>query len=137
MVEKTELETTADIAAKSASNALKQALCSMSPSNIDIAVYYIGQHAIALMKLAAEREHVVMRQKQGGDFEFKGFAPNAPEYTERDVEMFARGMQMQYALSQLRSSSPSWERMSALERSEWTRRAYHSLGMRPPGEPWK
>lgn len=136
MAEKTELEIAEEVAKLSASNALVQALYSTSRTNADVAVHYISQHAIALMKLAAEREHVVLKQTASGGLGFVGFAPNAskPKYSERDAAMFARGMQMQYVASHP-SIVPLWEQISVVERNDWTRRAHHFLGVPFPGEP--
>lgn len=169
---KTALETTADLAAKYAAHTLRQMLyVAASDDNIDAAVEAIGQHAIALMKLTIEREHVVMRQRASGRLDFGGFAPNTPkpgapepeltatagsaayrqavgsvpqfepvprgtpEYTERDVEMFARGLHCQ---DYFRGNSKRvWLELSIDERGDVLGIARRALGPRTgvPGEP--
>lgn len=164
---KTALETTADLAAKYAAHTLRQMLhVAASDDNIDAAVEAIGQHAIALMKLTIEREHVVMRQRASGMLDFKGFAPNVPEpeltatlaeatrkgyaqaikdpyrvgdngtrYTEREVEMFARGLHCQDYFRG--NSKRTWLELSIDERGDVLSIARRALGLRTdaPGEP--
>lgn len=125
---KTALETTADLAAKYAAHTLRQMLyVAASDDNIDAAVEAIGQHATALMKLTIEREHVVMRQRASG----------GTRYTEREVEMFARGLHCQ---DYFRGNSKRvWAELSIDERNDVLRIARRALGPRAdaPGEPRK
>jgi hypothetical protein len=162
MAEPTELKVAERVAMFSATNALLQALhYSTSRAKAEAAVYYIGQHAVALMKLTVEREHVVLYQKKaGGGFDFHGFAPNPPEpdiaaecaaaassayrqaradfpaaseYTERDAEMFARGA-WAYRAAVTPGTQP-WFRLEVYERSHQLEQARRTLGIRAPGEP--
>lgn len=155
MVEKTELEKAADNARDLARNILYNALLDLKEGNsftggIERAIDCIGQHAIALMKLTAEREHTAA-QHAVVDYDEERLAqsPNwvdrrsyqqqspKPEYTEREIEMYARGRHAERYMTSATELRP-WSELSEDEKKERCGNAATLLNhVRRPGEPRK
>lgn len=150
MAEKTELEIVAVNAALAADTALRELLSTPADSknytnNLKAAIHYIGQHAIALMKLAAEREHAALqrivvegRPAQSPNWvdrrSYQQQSPQ-PEYTEREIEMYARGRHAERYMT-LASETRPWSDLSEAAR-KWRCDAAAKL-LNPtahPGEP--